>query len=374
MVLTPAIPLLLLSLALPPVGWEPSLLPASSPEPAATAGAGLLFVCNQDDATVSILDLETRAEVHRVDLQALGYSPNARPHHIAVEPDGSHWYVSLIGEGKVLKLDREHRVVGEAPFETPGMLALDPARDRLYVGRSMSAVNPPNRIGVIQRSDMTIDEVDVFFPRPHALVLNPDNGIVYTASLGVNQIAAVDPETERSVLTDVEGPPHALMQFALSPDRGTLAISGEISHTVLFFDVSADPLRPRFLGSVDVDRQPFDPIFSPDGRTVWLGNKAANVITAVDVASMEVVHRLDDPRIREPHGAATSPDGRWILISNTNVREDHSMHMGGGGGHAHAAAPVRGGMGSVAIIDAATGELVAVVEVGNNATGIAAAP
>lgn len=332
------------------------------------ASEGLLYVCNQDDASVAVIDVATQRVVRTVDLQALGFSANARPHHIAVEPDGSHWYVSLIGEGKVAKLDRDGRLVATAPFETPGMLALHPADDLLFVGRSMTAVNPPRRIGLITRSDMSIDEVDIFFPRPHAMALNSNTGIVYTASLGVNQIAAVDAATERVELTDVDGPPHALMQFALSPDGRTLAVSGELSHTVIFFDLSEDPMRPKRVATVDVAAQPFDPVFTKDGRTLWLGNKAANRITGIDVATHAVTTVHDDPRIRQPHGATISADGRWVFISNTNIREDHSMH---GGDQTQHAAPVHGGRGSIAIIDAATGELVNVVEVGNNATGIA---
>ncbi len=342
--------------------------------------AGLLFVCNQDEASVAIIDIEAGEVIHTVDLQALGFSATARPHHIVIEPDGSHWYVSLIGEGVVAKLDSEHHLVGTAEFETPGMLALHHEADRLWVARSMTAVNAPPRIGIIRPSDMSIEEVEVFFSRPHALVVDERTGIGYTASLGTNQIGAVDPETERAVVTNVEGPPHALMQWALSPDGTTLAISGEVSHTVHFFDISEDPLEPRHLGVVEVESQPFDPIFTPDGRTVWLGNKMADRITAIDVESLQVIKVLADPRIRQPHGAAISADGRFVLISNTNVREPHDMMMMAGGDHHdhhdhhHDDEPderVVGGPGSVAIIDVESGDLVDVVEVGQNATGIA---
>lgn len=375
----PVVALGLTALAAGALATAPGVQSAPVDRPAATAErmppATWLYVANQDDATVSVLDMETLDVVRTVDLKALGYSANAKPHHIAVEPDGSHWYVSLIGEGKVVKLDAQDRVVGEAPFETPGMLSLHPDRDLLVVGRSMSAVNPPSRIGLIRPSDMSIDELDVFFPRPHALVLEPSTGIVYTASLGVNQIAAVDPARERVELINVEGPQHALMQFAVSPDGSRLAISGELSHTVHFFDIT-EPMKPRHVGMVEVGAQPFDPIYTLDGSQVYLGNKAANTITLVDAERFVVEKVFDDPRIREPHGAVLSPDGRYVFISNTNLREDHSMMAMGGDHAAHAAhtpaAPVRGGVGSVTVIDVASGEIVKVVDMGNNTTGMGA--
>ena len=66
-----------------------------------------LYVPNQDDATVSVIDPATRRLLRTVDLRRYGVGDNAKPHHIQVEPDGSAWYVTLIGAGKVLKLDRE---------------------------------------------------------------------------------------------------------------------------------------------------------------------------------------------------------------------------------------------------------------------------
>ena len=56
-------------------------------------------------------------------------------------------------------------------METPGMLALVPGGGQLVVSRSMSAVNPPKRVGLIRTSDMTGEEIDVLFPRPHPMAV-----------------------------------------------------------------------------------------------------------------------------------------------------------------------------------------------------------
>jgi YVTN family beta-propeller protein len=169
-----------------------------------------LYVTNQDDATVSIIDAGTRRLIETLDLQPLGFGPNARPHHAQVEPDGSFWYVTLIGAGKVLKLDRENRIVGSVDLEVPGLIALHPAADLLVVARSMSAVNPPRRIALVRRSDMTLlDEYEVVFPRPHALVVDPRGDFVYVGSLGENQLASIRCG-RRDAPGEREGPPLTL--------------------------------------------------------------------------------------------------------------------------------------------------------------------
>jgi DNA-binding beta-propeller fold protein YncE len=329
----------------------------------------LLYVCNQDDASVAVVDIGTLTVVRTVRLQDHGFGPNAKPHHIVVEPDGSFWYVSLIGENRVLKFDRDDRLVGQVTFETPGMLALHPDRDLLFVGRSMTAVNPPQRIGAIPRSTFAgIEEIDIFFPRPHAMAVGPASGVVYTASLGVNQLASVDVAAERVELLDVPGPQHALMQFTISADGRTMVASGELSHQMLVFDLT-DPMKPKLSSTIDVGPQPFDPLYSRDGRWVYVGNKAANTITVLDMQKAAVAKVLEGAGIAQPHGTVLSPDGRYVFVSNNNLKDaGHAMHGGG----QQPTASTKGGAGTVVVIDARTNEIVKVIEVGRNATGIGA--
>ena len=99
----------------------------------------LLYVCVQDDAKIAVVDMGTLRVVRTIDLQALGYPATAKPHYIVVEPDGAHWYVSLIGAGKVVKFNADDKVEGEFAMETPGMLTLVPGTKQLLASRSMSA-------------------------------------------------------------------------------------------------------------------------------------------------------------------------------------------------------------------------------------------
>ena len=155
----------------------------------------LVYVTNQGEAMVDVIGTQSNTVVRRIDLTTLGFSINAKPHHIAVEDDGSYWYLTLISEGGVLKFNRLNEMIDQAAFEVPGLLALDPSSDRLFVGRSMAAVNPAQRIGIIDRSTMNIDEVDVFHPRPHALAVSPTGEFVLSGSLGENRIIAINMES-----------------------------------------------------------------------------------------------------------------------------------------------------------------------------------
>lgn len=332
----------------------------------------LVYVANQDGASVSVIDAATLEVVATVDLQSLGYGANAKPHHVAVEPDGSHWYVSLIGANRVLKLDRENSVVAEVELEVPGMLALDPGSDLLYVARSMSAVNPPPRIAVVDRDLRGAEEISVLFPRPHALVTHPTRPLAYTASLAENSMAVVSAREEAVDVRSIPPPTaragadeadahdggnhdgvHMIVQWAVSPDGRTLVGTGEMSGRLLVYDIS-DPTAPDLVKQLPVNSRPWHPVFSPDGTEVWFGNKGSNTVTVVGTGNWTVKAVVEGSGLAEPHGAAISPDGRYVFISNNNLRGDHP-----------------GGAGTLVVIDRATRQIVRVLSVGANAAGVA---
>jgi DNA-binding beta-propeller fold protein YncE len=332
--------------------------------PSSGLQANLLYVCVQDEAQIAVLDMDSFEVVHTIDLTALGYSERSQPHHVVVEPDGSYFYVTLIGEHRVVKFDRDFEVVDEAPMESAGMLALETRGDHLFVSRSMSAVNPPQRIGMVRRSTMEIEELDIFFSQPHAMVVDAEGRFAYTASLGANRMASVDLATERVELTDVEGPTHAIVQFAISPDGTLMAGSGEMSGRLLVFDLSADPARPALKHSIEVGHMAFDPTFSPDGRQIWVPVKHTDEVVVVSTESWQVERRITGTGLDAPHAVVFSADGTRAFISNNN-KNPHAMH-----------GPVEddGGRGTVVVIDTATGELLEVIRLGRNVTGIGTRP
>ena len=332
---------------------------SSGPPGNAALSGTLLYVCVQDEAEVAILDMDTREVVHTVSLTELGYSERSQPHHIVVEPDGSHWYVSLIGDDRVLKFDRSNQVVGEFRMETPGMLALDPDGTLLAVSRSMSAVNPPRRIALVDRTTMESDELDIFFSQPHAMLLGAGGEHAYTASLGENRMAAIELATERVELVDFDGPMHAVVQFALSPDGRWMAGSGEMSGQLLIFDLE-EPLQPRLAHSIEVGHMAFDPMFTPDGSQVWVPVKHTDDVVVVDTGSWEIVTRIAGEGLDAPHAILFSPDGGSAFVSNNN-KNPHAMH-----------GPVEddGGDGAVVVIDTGTFEIERVIRLGRNVTGI----
>ena len=332
--------------------------------------SALLYVCIQDDAKIAVVDMAAKSVVRTIDLQALGFPATAKPHFIVVEPDGAHWYVSLIGANKVVKFDRQDRVVGQFEMETPGMLALSPSSEHLVVSRSMSAVNPPKRVAVLDRRTMKGDEVDVLFPRPHPMAVT-SAGYAYTGSLGVNQIASIALGDQRVQIIPVPGATHSLVQFALAPDEKTMVASAEISGQLLVFDLAA-PARPAVIKTVEIGKMAFDPVFTPDGRFVYVPVKSTNEIAIVDTASGTVTRRLTHASFKEPHQIVFAPDGATAFVTN-NHKMDH-MADPAHAGHAMPAGAAAGGVASLSVIDVGAGTVEKAIELGRNLTGMGRGP
>ncbi|MGE0551852.1 MAG: YncE family protein [Gemmatimonadales bacterium] len=329
---------------------------------AAQQGGGRFYVTNQDDGTVSVLDAATRKVIETVDFKAMGYGGNPKPHHIQVEPDGSYWYLSLIGAGKVLKLDRRNTVVGSIDTEVPGLLTLHPTQDLLVFARSMSAVNPPMRIGLITRSSMKlVEEYDVFFPRPHGIVIHPGGEYVFVASLGVNQLASIRLEDGQSELVDVAGPSHTLTQLSVSPDGRWLAATASTSGNVMLFDAS-NPAKPTFWRAVKVGGGPFEATFTYDGTLLFVTNLDANTVTVLDTKSWDKVTTVQGEGFSQPHGVALSADGQYVYVSNRHQS---------GGAHDHEGHKATG-TGTLVAICIPTKQVASVTPIGHYGAGIGA--
>ncbi len=337
-------------------------------------GDAMLYVVNQSGASVSVINQDRLTVDTVIDLAKMGFSANAKPHHVAVESDGSAWYVSLIGDGRVLKFDRQNRLLGQVRLETPGLLQIDPAHDTLYVGRSMTAPSPPKSLGVIRRSDFTlVAEQEIQISRPHALATTRDGKWTHAASLGENRFASLEAATERVTLSSLAGEFRSLVQFTISPDGRTMVAGGELSNTVLFFDLTKPPpFAP--VREVGVEGKPWDPAFSPDGRRVWFSLFQGNAIAEIDVATGTVVRRIAG-NFAQPYDIIVRRDGKYLFVVNQNTGATPKA-----GESAHDHMPGMAGMpagdpknGWLSVVNLATGMVEKTLPLGPGPTGAGAA-
>ena len=321
----------------------------------------LLYVCVQDEAKVAVIDMGARKVLRTIDFQKMGFTATAKPHYIVVEPDGSYWYVSLIGANRVLKMDRTDKIAAQFEMETPGMLALSGTK-HLVVTRSMSAVNPPKRIAILDRTAMKGDEVEVLFARPHPMAATATHA--YTGSLGVNQVASISLVDQKVNVVNVPAPAtHSFVQFTVSRDGKTMFGTGDVSGQLITFSL-ATPEVPRVIRTTVVGKMAFDPALAPDEKSVWVPVKSTNEIVVVDMAGKEVA-RIKDNKLQQPQQVVFSADGATAFVTNNN-KMDHMADPA----HAGHEMPAGDGMASVVIINAKTHKVEGAIPLGKNLTGM----
>lgn len=318
----------------------------------AHADDGLVFVANQGGASLMLVDPATGAIGATIDLTDYGFSATAQPHHVVVEPDGSAYYVSLIGEGKVAKFDAHHRLKGTVSTPTPGMLAFGPD-GRLYVSRSLSAANPPASVAVVNRETMRLaEERPTPAAHPHGLV--PFDGGVFTASLRDNAVVTLRADGTTASAT-VAGPAQGLSHLAYDPAGRRLAVTADLTGQVHFFRAGADGAL-AYEGAVTTGGRPWHGHFSPDGATLYVPLLAANALAVIDVPTRAVTATITDARLAEPYMAMLSDDGRTLYVSCSN--------------RAGTAPTTTPGDGLLAFVDLATRTVTRAVEVGPYPTGV----
>lgn len=331
-------------------------------------GPRLLFVANQDDALISVIDIDAKVVIRTIDLQngvGFDFSPNAKPHDVEAEPDLSAIYTSLIGDNAVVKISMDNaqltgELMAEASFETPGMLGLDAQSNQLYVGRSLTAVNPPRSIGVVSPDDMSIEEVDLLFPRPHALAVDPVGDFVYTASLNENRILTVPTDLTDVTFTVLQAPFNAFIHFGISVDGTRMAASGQESNQVMILDTSAPPGISR-IGSIEVGNRPWHPVWTPDQKYIYVGNLDDNTVSVIDAQAGQAIQTISGNGLAQPHGSSVSPEGDYVFISNRNTNGAYTPRHNFGNNQ---------NTGTVVVINTATNEIEKVIEVGRSPAGL----
>ena len=325
-----------------------------------------IYVCNQDAGIISVIDTDAKLVIRNIDLHKIGYSATPKPHDLAVEPDGSHWYVSLINDGKVVKFDNNFNIIADADFESAGILSMHPTKDLLYVGHTLSVPNVPQTIGTITRSTMNLVTIPVPYERPHAFVADHQGRYVYSASLTQNHFGIIDTDVNPTELAAAIpfSSTRTLVQMNISPDDQEIYISSQLTQQLLILDCSV-PTNLTLIDSVTVQQQPWHPKFTPDGTKVYVGNNLSNTVSVVNTSTrmQETVVGLGDGTdgLAEPHGLVISPDGQYVYVTNRNKNGEYIPRYNLG---------TNAFSGTVTVINTATNTIEKVIEIEEFPSGL----
>lgn len=283
---------------------------------ALTPDGGTLYVGDQEDSTLSIVDVAAARVVDRVRLNGVANS-------IVVSPDGERVYVGL-RNGDLDVMDARskqvtHVVMGGSVTD----MTLTADGGRLYLAMV--------RAGLKRLDTATLKATSLpAVPCPFSLALTPDQKRLYVnyqcggpqGREGHDSIEVFDVATERSVAT-ITGLPNVGGWIRVSPDGAHVWADGSDACGQARYDHEGCPVVPGSVANVirTADNKWLRPVgappgeagsgfaFSPDGsRLIWAG-EVTRVLNTVNFSTLErlPLHVSSPP--------VFAPNGRRVFLS-----------------------------------------------------------
>ena len=220
-----------------------------------------LWIVNDIDNTLTVIDPQSKQEIGRVNLPEEVIGANAKPHDIIVDPSGEFAYTTVVREDNpdsdlLVKIDAEtFEILDTADVGKDPHLSLAPENNLLYVPTANN-----DRIEVFDRRGTELVLVDTIEqPGAHGIEFSYDGNFIYTTNLpggGDNGLFAIDTRTNE-IVGDVDGVdtsapiPHNVWLNG-EGDRLFLTHSGAEATTVDVFSLE-DPTTPVLENTVDVE-------------------------------------------------------------------------------------------------------------------------
>lgn len=230
---------------------------------ATPASAYMVYVSNEKDNTVSVVDSTTMEVVETIPV-------GQRPRGITISHDGKLVYLCASDDDTIEIIDTAtHKIVGSLPSG----------------------------------------------PDPELFVLSPDGKRLYVANEDDNLVTVIDLETKK-VLAEVpvgvepEG-------MGVSPDGSVMVNTSETTNMAHFIDTTNHEITDNVL----VDSRPRFAEFKPDGSEVWVSAEIGGTVSVIDNATREVTHKItfEIPGLRsesiQPVGVRISADGKKAYVA-----------------------------------------------------------
>lgn len=260
---------------------------------ASSAGAaGIAVVLNSGDATLSMLDMASGAELRRVPVLR-------EPHHVALSPDGRELLVGDAGGNEMLFLDAHTGDIRRrVPMADPYHLAFSPNGKWLIVtGLAL------NQVDLYDAASMALVKRFPLRSMPSHLAYSPDSSMAYVTLQGTNKLAALDIGRHSVVWTAEVG----------ATPAGVIWHNGKLLVANMGSDHFAvvDPVDGRVETRIHTGRGAHQLFMSPDGRTLWVNNRVDGTTVALDATTYALIRSYRVPG--GPDCIDFAPDGKlWI--------------------------------------------------------------
>ena len=249
-------------------------------EVTASPDGRLAFVASMVDG-ISVIDLAAQEEIRRVDP-----GPGSQTHDVLFA--GDKVYFTIEGYKSIGRYDPSADAIdwtlgiGE---DGTHMLVLDRERGAMFMPNTGS--NSVTMVENVMEGPARARLTDIPVPgeRPEGIDLSPDGRELWTATRGDGGVSIIDVESRRVVETLDLGMRDA-NRLKFTPDGRVLIIDGEAASLVVMDAATRSVIERVSVGSTDTGDGAV--LVAPDGRRAFLGLRAADRVSVVDLDTLEV--------------------------------------------------------------------------------------
>ena len=229
-----------------------------------------VFISGDGSSEVNVIDTATNRVTRSIEV-------GKSPHGLAMTPDGRTLLVGVYGDDRVAFVDTAtNTVVGSVAVAKPHTIAVRPDGKIAYV-----ASQDPGKFAlvVVDLAARSVLRAVALDKPPRDPEFAADGRALYFTIAGTNAVEVLDPATDKIVAQIPTGAsPHIAALFS-GAAAGTVVVQGP-GELLLFDPATNVPLR-----SIIVGKQPHWMAATQDGKKVFVTNEGSNDVTVVDIAT-----------------------------------------------------------------------------------------
>ena len=288
-----------------------------------------------DEVYLVHFDGQRAAVAQRIDV---GYLPTEieGPHGLTVDPDGSHWYLTM-AHGKPFGIlykytTGDNELVGQVELGLfPATMQISTATGLLYcVNFDLHGDMAPSTVSIVDPEEMVEVARTETGPMPHGSRISPDGLRHYSCAMMTDELFEIDAasfEVTRSMHLDdgtggvaPRGPDghHAAVTKPTwvypHPTRPFVYVCLNGAAQVVEVDLDQWRITRRF----PTAKGPYNVEVTPDGKRIVVSYKGAASVGIWDLEKGQELARIPTTR-RVTHGVVISPDSRFAFVSNEGI-------------------------------------------------------
>jgi len=291
--------------------------------------AGVVVVLNSGDATISLIDQDTRTEIRR-------YPVGKEPHHLMATPDGKSLIVANATSNDLMFLDPKTGEVQRRVRDIPDPYQIGYSPDRKWF---VVAGNRLNRVDIYAANgeDLKLVKAVPQSKTPSHIAFSADSQNAFVTLQDSDEVVAIR-LPDQSVLWKMKigAMPAGIW---MTPDDRHLLVGMTGADYVDVIDWRAQKSVKRIPTAKGAHN--FRPL--GDGRHVLVSNRVENSISVIDQSTLE--KKYDIPVPGGPDCMEVTADGKLVWVTQRWIKQ-------------------------VAVVDVAQRKVIATIPVGRSPHGI----